>query len=245
MVDSVLAALHIRLQQLSERELRRLDEENVPWLPRLGTLPLQVTTREILRALEASVTVSSCLQRVAWLYCWLMPRDMTGPWMVYRFGPSALHVDSLTILWALSYVLPSVGLPTTFDVRHFHGALYVCMIMRCGSHPFQRRYAVTFLVLWQEQRFVVAYAETSEVRLILAHALHVALYGAGVELPNRMYADVNSAFNAAHTDLDGPTVLRLEGDPSIAARFLFTPNSDPQEQALDLSSVRREQGQGR
>ncbi|KAL1468371.1 hypothetical protein MTO96_041518, partial [Rhipicephalus appendiculatus] len=239
MIGTVIVGLYIRLHRLSERQLQRLDEENEPWLPRLGTLPLQMTIREIVRVLEASVTVSSCLERVAWLYCWLMPRDMTGPWMLYRLGPSALQLDGLMILRTVSRGLPSIGQPTTLSVRCCHGTFYACMIRRCGLNPIDRRYVVMFLVLWEGHRFAVVYAETSEDWRLLATALYVALSGASVELTQGMYSDINSAFSAAHTDLGGPTIMRVGGDPSSAARF--PRNSCPQEQALDLRSAKHEE----
>ncbi|KAL3227255.1 hypothetical protein MRX96_024220 [Rhipicephalus microplus] len=242
-VASVITSLQNHLQHLSAWEFRCLDDEDVPWLPRLEVLPLHITVREIVRVLEASATVSLCLRRVAWFYCWLMPRNRAGPWMLYRFDPSELRVGSITIVRALSRTLPAMGRPTTFNASYVHGTLFVCMIMRSGSCPTSRRYTVVLLVLRHDQRCAVGHAETPEDHRALATALHVALYGSSVEVPQRMFADIDSAFSAVHTGNDGPIMLRVDSDPSIAAPFVSNSYPQEQEHMQDLSFNVRERGE--
>ncbi|KAL1467833.1 hypothetical protein MTO96_041885 [Rhipicephalus appendiculatus] len=107
MASCVLEEVLVHIERVSAQDRQCLDEENVAWIPRLGFLPPTMAFREIRRVLNASYTVSLRLERVAWLYCWLLPRRKIRPWLLFRFGASALHADCPTLLKALAKALQS------------------------------------------------------------------------------------------------------------------------------------------
>lgn len=239
LAKSVLDELLVHVERLSSYDHRSLDDENVAWIPRLGLLKPKMAFREIQRVLEASYTVFLRLERAAWLYCWMLPRRKIRPWLLLRFGTSALHADCATFLAAVTKALRSDRLPSTLSVRNFCGTYYVCLISKYPN-PSPREYAVMFLVLWSGKRFAAAYARTGEEQRRLATAIHVALFGESVQLLVGLHADLDAAFCAGVRG-GGTHSFLLERNRSITERFLAQP--DPQQRAVDHSLAMHSQGE--
>ncbi|KAL1437467.1 hypothetical protein MTO96_048855 [Rhipicephalus appendiculatus] len=171
------------------------------------------------------------LERVGLLYTWLMSRQKIGPWLLVRFGASALQGDLSTLLVNVSGTMESLGQPAYLGVSEEHGTTYYgCLITDCWDET-ERNWAAVFVVLWSGQRFAAAYAGTNEQQRTLMNCLHVALGGESVEVIRGLHADLDEVFLAGLRDSGGSTLLRLNRNPSIGARFF--PNGDPREQAED------------
>ncbi|XP_037526210.1 uncharacterized protein LOC119403340 [Rhipicephalus sanguineus] len=213
MALSVLEELLVHVERVCAEDLQCLDEENVAWIPRLGILQPTLAFREIRRVLYASYTVSMRLERVAWLYCWLLPRRKIRPFS---------------------------RRPTTLSLRHVCGTYYACLINKFPG-PNSPEHTVMFLVLWSGQRFAAAYAGTDDEQLRLTAGIHVALRGESVQLLMGLHADLDVAFSAGRQDVGGTPLFRLGRNLSTVARILGQP--DPQQQAVDHSMHTQEQGE--
>ncbi|XP_049274421.1 uncharacterized protein LOC119401969 isoform X2 [Rhipicephalus sanguineus] len=221
MSASVLEALFAHVQRVPAQDLQWLDYENVDWLPRIRPLRPEMIAQEIRRAVEASPSVSECLLRVAWLYCWLMSRRKIGPWMLIRFCVNVPQVDYHMLIGDLANALrSSPRRQTTLHVRHLCETYYACLInnyvdsayLECG---------LMFLVLWRGQRFAAAYASTNlEVRA-LTTALHIALRGESLELLEELHEDLDAAFSAGRQDIGGPVLFRTDRRSSIMAQLFW------------------------
>ncbi|KAH6924947.1 hypothetical protein HPB50_026668 [Hyalomma asiaticum] len=217
---------------LSEQDFQSLDEENQAWLPRLGILKHHTAVQEIRRVLEASSTVSLCLERAAWIYCWLASRGTIHPWMLLRLGAYALQVDWPTTLKHLAHALPSAGRPTALSIRHVQGRYYACMIYQ-RSCTDAREHEVMCLVLCRGHRVAAACAQTKDGWLALMAALNVALLGESVELQQGLHESVDAAFSAALRGDGGSLLIRVDRDTCAAASLSGA--SEPQQQLVDLS----------
>ncbi|KAL1482493.1 hypothetical protein MTO96_033761 [Rhipicephalus appendiculatus] len=231
MAVNVLDELLAHIEQLTAGDLQLLAEvRGVDWLSGLGTLQPQVAVQEIRGRLLDSPCVRVLRERVGWLYCWLMSKQKIGPWLLFRLGVSALQVDLYALLVNVAKAMKSVGRPYTLGVMQDRGTYFGCMISD-DVDPNPRKWAVVFLVLWSGQRFAAAYAGTNDQQQTLLTSLHIALSGESVQLVQGIHADLNTAFSAGCQELGRPTLLRLDKDPTIAARFF--PNGQPREQAED------------
>lgn len=228
MAVDVLEDLLLHIYRLTMQDIQCLAEvQDVDWFMRLRTLPPELAVQEIRCLLEDSSCASVFLERVFWLYCWLVSRQKIGPWLLFRFGASALQVDFNTLLGNVARAMRSLGRPVFLRVQRDCGTYYGCMISN-RSDPTTRKWEVVFVVLWSNQRFAAAYAGTNEQQRTLMTCLHIALNGESVELLQGLHTDLNAAFRAACRDL-APTLHRLDRDPNIPA--LFFANGDLREQA--------------
>lgn len=220
MAVNVLEQLLVHIQRLTAQDLQCLANiPNTDWLTRLRNLQPEVAAQEIRRILEASSSVFVRLERVALLYCWLMKNRKIGPWLLLRFGPSALQADCKVLLENVERAFLFVGRPAPLYMTKDGATYYSCMIHNY-SDPTARKWAVVFVVLWSGQRFAAAYVGTNDQQRTLMTCFHIALRGESVELLRGIHANLDAAFRAGVRDVGATVSLRLDRDPSIAARFL-------------------------
>ncbi|KAL1482492.1 hypothetical protein MTO96_033760 [Rhipicephalus appendiculatus] len=240
MAVDVVEELLAHIEQLTAWDIQRLAEvRGVDWLSGLRTLQPVVAVQEIRRLLVESPSIPVLRDRVGWLYCWLMSRQKIGPWLLFRFGVSALQVDSNTLLLNVARTMQSVRRPYAIGVRQDRGTYYGCLISD-DVDPNPRKWEVVFVVLWSGQRFAAAYAGTNDQQQALLTSLHIALSGESVELVQGIHADLNAAFGAGCQEVGRPTLFRLDKDPAIAARFF--PNGLPATASGKTSSDRGKEG---
>ncbi|KAL3248070.1 hypothetical protein MRX96_056698 [Rhipicephalus microplus] len=91
MSANIVEALFVHIERVPFDVLKYLDDENEDWLPRLKGVQPERFVHEIRRSLGASPD----LQRVAWLYCWLLSRQRICPWLLGSLRP---HHDAGRLL---------------------------------------------------------------------------------------------------------------------------------------------------
>ncbi|KAL1482491.1 hypothetical protein MTO96_033759 [Rhipicephalus appendiculatus] len=175
MAVNLLLDLYCRIQEASAQDLQRLDQHNVAWLPQLRALPPAMVVQQVHHALRASPSVTVFLERLAWLYCWLMQTRHIGPWLLYRFGAAARRVDYGEFLEDLADVLQSIPRASTISAWLDPEVYYVCLITY--ANPITLGCEAIFLVLWRGQRFAAARSRSYEQLRTLTTALHIALRG--------------------------------------------------------------------
>lgn len=220
MTRNVTEELFVHIQRVSPQDLQCLDEKNVAWLPPLRTLRPETVVPVIRRALGASPGVFVFLERLAWLYCWLMQRRHIRPWLLFRFGGRAVQFDYDVLLGNLADALQSIPRHTTINAWRDSGTYYVCLINNYADPNTQISGAI-FLVLRRGQRFAAAYARTHEELLTLTAGLHVALRWESVELLRELHANLDAAFWAGRQDVGGTPLFRSDSSASNMARFIW------------------------
>ncbi|KAH7984139.1 hypothetical protein HPB52_017403 [Rhipicephalus sanguineus] len=131
MARNDVTRLYTFLCQLSASRLRSLKHANHSWLPRLqDTVPERLAT-----AICTSIYPSrgdseeEFLKKLAWLYSWLIPRNVHGfPWVLYRRnGPSTPSEDfSLHERFIARLAYP--GCRMTHAMILSMSAIYCCVI---------------------------------------------------------------------------------------------------------------------
>ncbi|KAL1482494.1 hypothetical protein MTO96_033762 [Rhipicephalus appendiculatus] len=232
MAMDALQLLPFHVERLTAEDIQCLAQaQDADWFSQLSSLQPEVAVREILRILEEPSSGTGFLQRAGWLYCWLMSRQKIGPWLLFRFGASVLQADCFVLLDNVLRALRSIGRPGYLSMRKEQNTFYSCIITK-RSNSTTRKYDLAFVVLWGGQRFAATYIMNEQQRNILT-CLHIALSGESVELLEGHHADLDATFRAGrrYQDIGGPTLLRLDRDPRVAARFF--PNGQRREQAED------------
>ncbi|KAL1437469.1 hypothetical protein MTO96_048857 [Rhipicephalus appendiculatus] len=196
MAVDVVAELLIHIDRLTAQDLQCLAAvRGVDLFSSLRTMQPEGAKQEIHRLLDESSSESLFLERVGWLYCWLVSRQKIGPWYLIRFGASARQVDSKTLLTNVGTVMRSIDCDTFSCVSQQRGTHYGCMIRNCSDDTAET-WTLVLVVLWSGQRFAAAYVGTNEQQRNLMDCLHVALRGESVEMLPGLHEDLNAAFRA-------------------------------------------------
>nr|XP_054934380.1 uncharacterized protein LOC129388261 [Dermacentor andersoni] len=213
MTANVLAILYGYIDRLSEQDLWALDDEHIDWLPRLGVMP-GAAAQELRNVLEGPYNVLQCLERIAWLMCWLVQRRKVRPWLLYRFGASFLRADYAAVIQVVASIIPRRGYHMTIQARHQAGTYYVCMI-NGDPYPAALGHVVICLVFWHGYPFAAAYVGRVRHQRELADALHEALDGETVELLEGLHADLDSAFRMGCRNLCNTVIYRRISFPPL------------------------------
>ncbi|KAL1424452.1 hypothetical protein MTO96_020236 [Rhipicephalus appendiculatus] len=152
-----LTRLHSFLRQLPANLLRSLNHANHAWLPRLhDTVPERLAT-----AICASIDPSHVdrneefLQKLAWLHCWLIPRNVRGfPWVLYRRnGPCTPSEDyKLHERFIARFDDPSCRMAHAMILTM--SAVYSCIITTDTEIQTPDRTTAVCLTVWPGQPFL-------------------------------------------------------------------------------------------
>ncbi|KAL3244133.1 hypothetical protein MRX96_047289 [Rhipicephalus microplus] len=165
-----------------------------------------------------------------WLRKWPSRTQKIGPWLLCRFGASALHADSKTLLVNLARAMGSAARPVYVGVAEKCGTYNACMIADCWD-PTNRNWTFVFVALWSGQQFTAVYAGTDKQQRAVTTGLQISLGEESVELLRGIHNDLDSVYSAGIRDIGSSTFHPLDRNPSVAARFF--PNGQPREQAAD------------
>ncbi|KAL3227304.1 hypothetical protein MRX96_024262 [Rhipicephalus microplus] len=205
MAVDALDELLLRIQQLTVQDLRSLAQaQDFGAFSQIRTLQPDAAIQEIYSVLEESSSVNVLVERVGWLYCWLMSRHKFGPWVLFRLGASAIYADCRIVLHNIARVWPINGRPVTVGLRRHHGIYHGCFISNYTGRN-ATNWEVVLVVFWRGQRFAAVYAGTDDQKQTLLNCLHIVLRGESVELLRGPHANLSVAFRAGCLDSDRPT----------------------------------------
>lgn len=130
MTDIDVDVLCLNLSHLPVEELRMLEFTKILPDMRLAGVAQRDAVAAIRRSLQDISMLGKRLNDVAWIYCWLIPRDRLHSWVLYRFSGPTADAKNFTLHKKIANAFCSPGMSNAFQCLTYHAGRYACLMTR-------------------------------------------------------------------------------------------------------------------
>lgn len=205
MTESDLDVLCGFLIKVPLEELYCLDEATMLWLPPLKGMASRTIVNTIRRSLELVKSLDDRLEIVAWLYCWMMPRNILRQWMLYKLSESLCSAD-FTLHKRLSSAMALPGCDNVFTPASSRSALYACIMT---NEPFSGAldHQVVGLYVWRGLPYLAVYVSGERILRQFKAAFGTLMLTDSEALLDGYHFDLESTFAAICPNIGGSSWL--------------------------------------